>query len=50
MDKYSKIVNSSSNEIAELHIKISGDKVEARALFTYLGGKFDFPVKVIHAP
>ncbi len=50
MDKYSKIINSNSNDIAELHIKISGDKSEARALFTYLGGKFDCPVKVIHAP
>ena len=50
MDKYSKIVNSSSNRIAELHIKISGNQAEARALFSYLGGKYDFPVKVIHVP
>lgn len=50
MSKYSKIVKDAGNDVAELHIKISGDKLEARSLFTYLGGKYDFPLKVIHVP
>ncbi len=50
MSKYSKIVKDAGNDVAELHIKISGDKLEARALFTYLGGIYDFPLKVIHVP